>query len=160
MDVQLFQALSLKMVEEVTLLHLTLKESTFYMMLWHLEASLVEDSLNSVLVYLKQVDGLSLTIVMLNHSSMVKVKDVHSLLTNAAAAALNLMNSVLEATEVALQLEEVVVLAKVILSVKTVDSTIPLKVMIVKMMTEKIMQDSLVWRPMEDQLEVGASQEI
>jgi len=143
MDAQVFQDLSSRMVEEVTPLLLTSKESTSSMMLCHLEASMVEDSQNSVLDYLKELDGSLLTMIMLNLTTMVRAKDVHLSQESAAAAALTLMNTVLEAAEVVLQLVEVVVLAKVILSLKAADTTIPLKIMTVKMMMEKTMQDSL-----------------
>jgi len=159
MDAQLFQVSSLKMVEEVTLLLLTSKESTLCMMPCHLEASMVEDSPSSVLVYLKELDGSLLTIVMLSLSTMVKVKDAHSLMVNAAAAVLALMNTVLEVAEAALQLVEVEVLAKVILSLKVADITILQRIMTVKMKMDKTMQDSPTWKVMEDQLEVSASQE-
>jgi len=159
MDAQVFQVLSSRMVEEVTPLLLTSKESTSSMMLCHLEASMVEDSQNSVLDYLKELDGSLLTMIMLNLTTMVRAKDVHLSQESAAAAALTLMNTVLEAAEVVLQLVEVVVLAKVILSLKAADTTIPLKIMTVKMMMEKTMQDSLAWRLMEEELEANASQE-
>jgi len=129
------------------------------MMLCHLEASMVEDSQNSVLDCLKELDGSLLTMIMLNLTTMVRAKDVHLSQESAAAAALTLMNTVLEAAEVVLQLVEVVVLAKVILSLKAADTTIPLKIMTVKMMMEKTMQDSLAWRLMEEELEANASQE-
>jgi hypothetical protein len=115
------------MVEEATLHLLKLRENTSFTMLWHLEVSIVEDSLNSVLVYLKELDGLLLIIVMLSLSSMKRVQDAHSLLLNAASGTPSLTNTVLEVTEDALQLVEVVVLAKVILLLRVADTTILLK---------------------------------
>jgi len=143
MDAQLSQVLFLKIAVEVTLPLLTLKESSLSMKLCHLEVSWVEDSPNSVLDYLKDLDGSSLTIPMLNHSPLVKVKAVHLLQVPAAALVLNSKNSVLEAREAVLQLPEVVVLAKVIPFQMVADTTSQRKTMTVKMTMELITQDSL-----------------
>jgi len=143
MDAQLFQVLSLKTVEAVTPSLLTLKESSSSTKLCHLEVSLVEGSHNSVLVYSKDLDGSKLTTAMLSHSSTVKVKAVHLLQANAAAPLLNSRNSVLEAAEVALQLVEVVDLAKAIPFQMVANTISQVKTMIVKTTMELITQDSL-----------------
>lgn len=149
----------MKTVEEVTLLLLTSKESTSFMTPCHLEVSTVEDSQSSVLVYLKDLDGSRLTTVTLSLTTMEKAKDAHSSMENAAAQAPALKNTVLEAREVVPQLVEVVVLAKVIRSLKAADTTSLLKATTVKMRMDKTTRDSLVWKSMEDQLEVSASLE-
>jgi len=159
MVARVFQVWSLKMVEEVTPLLLMSRESTSSMTLCHLEVSMVEESLNSVLDYLKELDGSFLTTITLSLISMVKVKDAHSSTVSAAAAVLALTNTVLEAAEVVLQLVEVVVLAKVILLLKAADITILLRIMIVRTKMDKTTQDSLAWKFMEEELEVNVSQE-
>jgi hypothetical protein len=78
MDAQVYKELSWRMVEEVELLHLTLKESISSMNKWLLEVFMEEESLNSAWLYSKDLDGTFLTTTMLNLTSMVKVKDVVS----------------------------------------------------------------------------------
>jgi len=77
-DAQLYKVLSWRMVVEVELLHLTLRESSSSMNKCLQEVSLEEESLNSVWLYWKDLDGISQTTAMLNPTSMVKAKVVVS----------------------------------------------------------------------------------
>jgi len=72
----------------------------------------VEESVNSVWVFLKAQAGISLTTATLNLSSSDKVKVATSLPKDVATAFLNSKNFVSEATEVALLKEDPVVDAK------------------------------------------------
>jgi hypothetical protein len=152
-----YQELSWKMKAVVVLLFLTLKESTSSMKLCLLVVSSVEESLSSVWLCLKVLDGMRSIIAWLNLSGMVKDKDAISSIPNAAAVVLNLKNTVLEAAEDVLPMEEVVAHAEAILSWTAASSSILLKIMTVTMITVMIVPDFLTYKSMEEELVVNAS---
>jgi len=83
-----------KTEEEVELLFLTSKENTSSMRLCLQVVFSEEESQNSLLECLKDLDGMLQTIALLSHSSMDKVKAVTSSVMFAAVAAPNLTNIV------------------------------------------------------------------
>jgi len=92
---------------------------------------------------------------MLNLSSSEKVKDAHSSLVALLAPALT--NSVVQATEDALLLEEEVAIVRVTLFLMDANISVLVRTLTVKMKMVKIMQDFLNSKSMEEVLTANAS---
>jgi len=140
------------MVEVVEPTPLTLRESLWSTKPCLLEAFSEEELLNSVLPCLKDLVGMSPIIPLLNPTSMVKVKDVHSSPVLAALPALNSTNFAQDLLEDALPMVEEVENVPVILLWTDANSSILMKIMTVKTQTEKTMQDYLNSRSSEEEL--------
>lgn len=117
-----------------------------------------EESQNSLSVCLKDQDGTLLTTVMLNLSSMDKVKAVVSLQALVPAVVIS-MNTVPEApvSEDVLPMVEEVVHATVIHFWTDASSSILLKRWTVIMMLAMIMQDFLIYKFTEEELRASVS---
>jgi hypothetical protein len=157
MAVLVFQVPFWKMVVAVQLTLLISRESTLSMSSCHQEASTAEESLSSVWLYSRDLVGTCLTTAMLNLSGTVKDKDVTSSILNAVAAVLNLMSSVLEVPEDALQMESVVAHAQVTLLWTVASSLDLLRTTFARMITELIMPDFLTYKSLEEVLGASAS---
>jgi len=127
------------------------------MKLWLLVVSMVEESVNSVLLFWKAQAGMSLTTTILNLSSSDKAKVATSSINNAAAAHLSSMNSVLDLTEAALLMVSLVADALVTPRPTDADTLIPKKIIIAKVLMLLIMPDSLIWNLTEEPLAASAS---
>jgi len=101
------------------------------------------------------VGGFLTTMVMLIPTSLVKDKVAVSSLV--LALLVSTVNSALVPPEDVLRLEEVVVLALLILDLITANGFIPLIVMIAKIPMPILMLDSQVSKPSEELLELNAS---
>jgi len=156
-DAQLYKVLSWRMVVEVELLHLTLRESSSSMNKCLQEAFSEEELPNSVWPYSKDLDGIFQTTAMLNPISTVKVKAAVSLLVLAAALTLNLMSSVQVVSVDVLPMVEEVEAAAVIPSWTDADLSDLLKIMTAKTKMVRIMQDFPVYKFSEEELVVDAS---
>jgi len=145
-----FQDLSWKTMVVLVLVVLILKENISFTKLWPQVVFMVEELVNSVLPFWKAQAGINPTTPLLNLSSSDKVKVATSSINNAVTANPSLKNSVLEAPEVVLLKEDLVVDAN-LTPRPTAADTLTLKLItIVKILMLLIMLDSLTWKPMED----------
>jgi hypothetical protein len=118
---------------------------------------LVEELVNSVLVFWKLQVGINQTTILLNLSSTEKAKAVTSSTNNAVTPNLSLKNSALVVTEVVLLKEDLVVDAKATPRPTDADTMILKKIMIVKILMVLIMLDSLAWKLTGDMQTASAS---
>jgi len=150
MDALLYKVLSWKMMVAVVLLNLIWKESSSSMRSFLPVVSTVEEFLNSVWLFLKDLAGTSPITAMLNLISSEKDKVAISLLKNVAAADPYSMNFALEVTEVVLLKEDLAVNVQVTPRLTDADMLTPIKIGIATMMMLLIMLDSPIWKPTEE----------
>jgi len=144
-------------MEIVLLLLLTLRERSLSMKLCHLVASLEEESLSSVWLYWKDLVGMFLIIVLLSPTSLDKVKDAPLSVVHAAAVALSLMSTALEAAKDVLHMAEEVVTVAVTLFLMVADTTNLMTIMIVRMTMLTTMPHYLACKYSEEEQEASVS---
>jgi len=142
------------------LLLLISRESSLFMRLCLQVVFTVEESLNSVWPFLKDLAGTLLTIAMPNHISLVKVKVALSYQLNVVAGKINLKNSVLTMEEAVHHMVDLAEDAAVMETAMDAKSTIQMLIMTVKILMLLIMQDFLIFNPLEELLEANALLEI
>jgi len=152
-----YKVLLWKMTVAVALLNLIWKESSSFMRLSLPVVFLVEESLNSVWLFSKDLAGTSPITTTLNLSSSERDKVVISSLKSVAAADPFSMSFVPEAQEVVLLKEDLAVNAQVTPRLTDADILTLTRIGIVTMMMLLIMLDSPIWKPMEEDKTLNAS---
>jgi len=142
---------------EVELMDLISTRSSSYLTLWPQEVLLERDNLNSVWLSWKDLVGTLLTMLMLNHSSMVKASDVISSSVPATALPIPLRSSALEVLgDVHLKVT-LVEDAAAMIRLMDADMSSQIIIITVRTLMPRTMPDSQVLKSMIDLLTVSAS---